>query len=120
MGTKTKKARIAATDCIGMADISRGCAGAGDCDGGDGRVGLANAVNLKEGGQMEQVIDDKEFVDAQDLAEVLTEWVTSARHLSGIPRTTRVVCGDGTMFSRAVLIQRSLSDGSYVYDVRLS
>lgn len=69
---------------------------------------------------MEQVIADKDFVDAQDLAEVLTDWSTSVQHMSGIPRTSRVVCGDGTMFSRAVLVERTLSDGSFVYDVRLS
>lgn len=69
---------------------------------------------------MENLIDDKDFVDSQDLAEILTDWITSVKHLGVLPRGTRITDGGNTMFSRAVLIQRTLSDGSCVYDVRLS
>lgn len=59
-------------------------------------------------------LEDKDFVDAQDLCEILEEWVTC------VQRGVRVEDGAGNVFTRAILIKKTLSDGSYVYDVRLA
>lgn len=68
----------------------------------------------------EQVIDSKDFSDVQDLTNLLSEWLSYGQHLTGFQRTCRVVGVDGTTLSRAVLVERQLSDMSFVYDVRLS
>jgi hypothetical protein len=62
-------------------------------------------------------IDDRNFVDAQDLVEILTDWITTA----GAGRNMRIEDGGRYyVYSRAVLICKTLSDGSSVFDVRLS
>jgi hypothetical protein len=70
------------------------------------------------GYSMERILDDADFVDVQDLVEKLTEWITCP--VLAIGRNARLGCGDGTTYSRAVLVERKLTDGSPVYDVRLS
>lgn len=66
----------------------------------------------------EKVLDDRTFVDAVDLSEFIQDWITDPSF--SIKRNLRLEDGRGGMFSRAVLLEKRLSDGSYVYDVRLS
>ena len=65
---------------------------------------------------MEHIITDSNFVDAQDLIELISNWITDPV----IKRNVRVEDGLGYVFSHAVLVGKVLSDKSIVYDIRLS
>jgi hypothetical protein len=64
----------------------------------------------------EFVIDDFEFISADQLAECLQNWTTSP-DISGI---VYVEDGQGNTMKRVVLLGKRLSDGSMVYNARLS
>lgn len=67
---------------------------------------------------MEHVIDDFEFIHAGQLAERIQDWVTSP-DLGG-DKGVYIEGGDGAIATRAVLLEKTLTDGSKVYNVRLS
>ena len=82
-------------------------------------VALRRALrrNLRaKGERMETILDDKLFTDAQELINLLNEWLTNSQE----KYAARLEFGDGTRLSRAVFLATTLSDGSVVYDVRLS
>jgi hypothetical protein len=66
---------------------------------------------------MEKVIDDFDFIRAEQLAERVQEWSTNPLLSIG----PNIYLEDGErILTRAVLIEKTLSDGSHVYNVRLS
>ena len=65
--------------------------------------------------ERETVVEKADFTDATDLATLLTSFVWSECP----PKTVYVVVDHRTL-SRAELVERRLSDGSLVYDARLS
>ncbi len=67
---------------------------------------------------MESILDDFEFISANQLAECLQDWMTSPDLCAG--KILYIEDGQGDILKRAVLLEKTLSDGSKVYNVRLS
>ena len=69
---------------------------------------------------MEHKLDDFEFIGATQLAEQIQCWATSPDLGIMDGAVIYLEDGQGDIMRRAVLLEKTLSDGSKVYNVRLS
>jgi hypothetical protein len=70
--------------------------------------------------ESERKLDDFEFIRAEQLAERIQEWQTDPLLSVGLNIYLEYGGGSGSILTRAVLLEKRLTDGSFVYNIRLS